>query len=332
MSISVILVTNNSAAALPPFLESLRDQTYENWRLYVIDQGSSDETISLIRSSMLQAVILRNARNTGMASGLNQGTRLAMSSDNLAEYFFLADVGTVLHRLCFTQLVDTFHVQPSTAIIGPKIFQMFEENILEESLHERVQSDILFSSGVNWRHGSPPIQRGYNQQDQGQFDEELDVDYVMRQALIIRSDVLQKIRYDDATYIDPYLIREGEGLDLACRVRKLGLDVRLAPRAHAYRSCGIFRGARKSVSIYRQLFDQTSSTQHMLSVRNSILLSSVHLGLKDRILKFPIIKARMAKWAIWLLFYDRAAFGKLLGGFSHRSHIAMRRRRLKELI
>ncbi len=331
MGIAVILVTNNSVAALPPFLESLREQTYENWKLYVIDQASSDETINAVRASVPGAIVLRNARNTGMASGLNQGVRLAMGSDELAEYFFLADVGTVLHRLCFSQLVESFQNDASLGMAGPKIYQMFEENILEESLHERVQSDILYSSGVTWRPGLPPIQIGYGSQDAGQFDDDKEVDAVMRQALMIKSSVLQKSRYDDSTFIDSYLISEGEDLDLACRVRKVGFDVAVSPHAHAYRSCGIFRGKRKSSSVFRQLFEQTQGIQHVLAVRNSMILTWLHLRWQERVLRFPVIVARMARWAIWLLFFDSKAFTKLLGSVAHRKHVSSRRRELKRM-
>ncbi len=331
MSVSVILVTNNSVAALPPFLESLSEQMYDDWKLYVIDQASRDETINTVRSSVPGAIVLRNGRNTGMASGLNQGVRLAMGSDDVSTYFFLADVGTVLHRLCLSQLVESLQSDPSSGIIGPKIFQMFEENILEESLHERVQSDILYSSGVVWKPGSPMVQRGYGEQDGGQFDDSLQVDAVMRQALMIRSDLLQKNRYDEVTFIDPYLISEGEDLDLACRVRKLGMHVMIAPHAHAYRSCGIFRGKRKASSIFRQLFEQTQGVQHMLAVRNSMILTRVHLRWQDRVLKFSLIVFRALRWAIWLLFHDLQALGQLIGSMAHRSHVVSRRRLLRDM-
>ena len=48
-TIDVLLATYNGARFLPEQLSSLGDQTYKDWRLVVRDDGSSDDTLAIIK-------------------------------------------------------------------------------------------------------------------------------------------------------------------------------------------------------------------------------------------------------------------------------------------
>ena len=47
-SIAILLCTYNGARFLPAQLASLADQSFTNWRLFVSDDGSSDETLAIV--------------------------------------------------------------------------------------------------------------------------------------------------------------------------------------------------------------------------------------------------------------------------------------------
>jgi len=47
-SLVILLSTYNGSAYLPAFLESLEQQTYQNWQLLVRDDGSSDDTVATL--------------------------------------------------------------------------------------------------------------------------------------------------------------------------------------------------------------------------------------------------------------------------------------------
>src|SRR5439155_22039764 len=49
--ISVVLPVRNAAATLPVALESVRSQTFVNWELVVVDDGSNDETPAILAAA-----------------------------------------------------------------------------------------------------------------------------------------------------------------------------------------------------------------------------------------------------------------------------------------
>jgi cellulose synthase/poly-beta-1,6-N-acetylglucosamine synthase-like glycosyltransferase len=46
--VSVIMPTRNRAAILSRALESVREQTYPNWKLVVVDDGGNDDTAAVV--------------------------------------------------------------------------------------------------------------------------------------------------------------------------------------------------------------------------------------------------------------------------------------------
>ena len=79
--LSVHLIAWNGAKYIPYLFESLRKQTYKDWELLAIDNGSKDETADLMEKELqnlpVPARLVRNEKNLGFAGGHNQATREA---------------------------------------------------------------------------------------------------------------------------------------------------------------------------------------------------------------------------------------------------------------
>src|SRR6185295_15042078 len=87
-----LVPTYNHSRFLPAALDSLRAQTYENWEAIVVDDGSTDETPSILEQYTARDKRIRAFRkpNGGVASALNEALRRAsgewicwLSSDDL---------------------------------------------------------------------------------------------------------------------------------------------------------------------------------------------------------------------------------------------------------
>jgi len=87
---AVQLVTWNGAKYIPHLFRSLREQTAQNWDLVVVDNGSTDETVELLKRELeflsqfrtklrkeLRHWFIRNAENRGFAGGHNQAFEAA---------------------------------------------------------------------------------------------------------------------------------------------------------------------------------------------------------------------------------------------------------------
>ncbi|WP_341920412.1 glycosyltransferase [Hydrocarboniphaga effusa] len=76
LSISVVTVTYNASAALPALIESLRMQTDLQFEWVVVDGGSSDSTVDLIKASGIRALRLISEPDYGIYDALNKAVRL----------------------------------------------------------------------------------------------------------------------------------------------------------------------------------------------------------------------------------------------------------------
>lgn len=72
--ISVIMATYNRAATLPRAVDSVRRQTYEEWELIVVDDGSTDGTSGFLDELVDPRIrIFRHPSNRGVTAAKNAG-------------------------------------------------------------------------------------------------------------------------------------------------------------------------------------------------------------------------------------------------------------------
>jgi len=77
--VSVVMPTRNRAFCLGEAIDSIRAQTFADWELIVVDDGSDDETGDVVRRYCAQDSRIRYVRQPhgGCARALNTGLRLA---------------------------------------------------------------------------------------------------------------------------------------------------------------------------------------------------------------------------------------------------------------
>lgn len=77
--VSVIMPAYNAAAYIEEAIRSVMDQTYPAWRLLVLDDGSADDTVQIVRNLAQQdprITLLCNDANMGAARTRNLGLEL----------------------------------------------------------------------------------------------------------------------------------------------------------------------------------------------------------------------------------------------------------------
>lgn len=84
-------------------LDSLKECTYPNLTVVIVDNGSTDESVARIRSAHADILLLMTDRNLGFAGGNNIGIRYALA--NSAEYVWLLNNDTKPAPNALTALV-----------------------------------------------------------------------------------------------------------------------------------------------------------------------------------------------------------------------------------
>ena len=72
-SVSVIIPSWNGIDLLPTCLDSLRAQTYRHFDIIIVDNASSDETVSLIRQDYPEVRLVALETNRGFTGAVNLG-------------------------------------------------------------------------------------------------------------------------------------------------------------------------------------------------------------------------------------------------------------------
>jgi len=80
--VSVNIVAWNGMKFIPELLESIFAQTFVDFSVLIVDNGSSDGAEAYVREHFPQVAFLRNARNLGFAPAHNQAIRYAIEHWN----------------------------------------------------------------------------------------------------------------------------------------------------------------------------------------------------------------------------------------------------------
>ena len=77
MKVSVVMVTLNASSFIRDVLDSLRGQSFRNFEIIIVDNGSTDGTIELLEKGYPEAKLIKNKENLGFPQANNQGITLA---------------------------------------------------------------------------------------------------------------------------------------------------------------------------------------------------------------------------------------------------------------
>jgi GT2 family glycosyltransferase len=102
--IGVVTVLYGSASVLEGFFLSVEQQTYTNFVVYCVDNGSTDDSVALCRARGDRYVVIENRKNVGVAAGNNIGTRAAIAAG--CEFVLYLNNDVVFGPELFGQLVD----------------------------------------------------------------------------------------------------------------------------------------------------------------------------------------------------------------------------------
>ena len=116
--VSVVLPVRNGLPYLPASVNSILDQTYENFELIAIDDGSTDETRDWLAARSLLDNRLRflDNRGTGLVDALNYGV-----SQSKGDYIARMDADDIAMPRRFERQVKFLEANPFIAVLGTQV-------------------------------------------------------------------------------------------------------------------------------------------------------------------------------------------------------------------
>ena len=203
--VAVVIPNWNGKRWLPDCLESIAAQTLAPAETIVVDNGSTDGSLELLRESPGVRVVSLG-RNTGFAFAANRGVEAAES-----ELVALVNTDVVLVPEWLERMVGALESDPAAASVACKMVDLRHP-------------ELLYDAGDVLRRDGACEQRGRFERDDGRFDQPGEVFGACAGAALYRRSVVVAAGGFDERYFT-YL----EDVDLALRMRLAGWRCRYEP-------------------------------------------------------------------------------------------------------
>jgi GT2 family glycosyltransferase len=190
-TIGVVTITFNSGDVIIPFLESTLAQSHRDFRLYIIDNQSSDDTLEKIaRFQDDRIVVVANQDNVGVAAGNNQGMRLALREN--CPYILLLNNDVEFEANLFEKLLNEMLTRG---------YSLATCKMMYES-----ERDKIWFAGCKWdiAQGYMAPHIGQKEEDKGQYDQIGEVDYAPTCCVLMKQQVIADIGLMDEQYFAYY--------------------------------------------------------------------------------------------------------------------------------
>ncbi len=123
-AISVILPVYNGEKFVRSAIESILNQTFPDFELILIDDGSTDQTGEIIQSIQDERIqLVEHTQNQGLISSLNQGIALARG-----EYVARMDADDISLPDRFERQVEFLRAHPRVGVLGNQV-RFLNENL-----------------------------------------------------------------------------------------------------------------------------------------------------------------------------------------------------------
>ncbi len=211
LSAAVIIANWNGAHHLRVCLDSLRAQTHDNFEIIVVDNGSTDGSLEMLRRQYPGVRVLALEKNYGFVVACNRGA--AMTT---ADVLVMLNNDTEVEPQWLEALCRALEAHPEAGSAASKMLLFDRRQVLHAT------GDILDEAFM-------PQNRGVWEEDKGQYDEDRWVFGACGGAAAYRRQA-----WDQVGGFDERLFMYLEDVDLAWRLQAAGWKCIYVPDARVY--------------------------------------------------------------------------------------------------
>ena len=256
--VHLVIVNYNTAGLLRRCLRHVYASSSRHpFDVTVVDNGSSDGSMAVLRDEFPQATAIRSERNLGFSGGNNLALRplIAAVPPDAArdhEYILLVNSDLFLEPDTIEALVDFAEAHPRAGVVGPRV--MKPDGTLDLACRRSfpTPANAFFKLfGLARRFPGHARLAAYNltHLDPGEVTE---VDAVTGACMLVRLSAI-----DAAGLLDDTFFMYGEDLDWAYRIKAQGWQVFYNPATRALHEKGATsarQSGRMIVEFYRAMY------------------------------------------------------------------------------
>lgn len=223
--LAVSLVTSNAEKYLPFCLKSVFSQTFKDFTLLVIDNGSNDATVGFLKENYPPVRMVEHRQNIGFAQAHNQAISWTAS-----DYLCLLNQDTILEPDYFSKIIEFLDNHPAVGAATGKILQWDYLNNQKTNIVDTLGLKIFKSHRV--------VDIGQGKAEPKDLNQPKEIFGVSGCISVYRRSALEAIKLKSLAgheeYFDELYFSYKEDIDLAWRLRLAGFSAYLVPLAVAY--------------------------------------------------------------------------------------------------
>jgi len=304
--VSINILTYNGQQYIRACLDSVLGQTYPKIEILIIDNASTDETIEILKSKILnlksKVKVIFNKKNLGFAAGHNQGIK-----ESRGEFVCCLNQDVVLEKDFIEKIIEVFQRDKQVAAVQGKLLR-------------GLTSHLIDTTGLVILKNRRIIARGQGEVDRGQYEQLEEIFGVDGAGPVYRRTALEDVALSKDSplrtvprglslkspeYFDEDFFCYKEDVDLAWRLQWAGWKSIYQPKAMAWHDrtsgesasknpLGIIRERRKIGQFSKYL---SFKNQRLLQIKNE----DAWLFLKH----LPwILPKEIAAW-LYVLFFEK---------------------------
>jgi len=286
-TVSVIILNWNGKQFLDDCLSSLRRQTFTDFEVILVDNGSRDGSVDFIRRNFKDFVrLIENKTNYGFARGNNIGISYATG-----RYIVLLNNDTRTDPDFLKELVVVAEEYPRVGMCAAKVYLDSGQRIIDTAGH------LIYRDGLN--RG-----RGRLEPDTGQYDTTEEVLFPSGSAALYKKEML-----DEVGLFDEDFFAYGDDTDIGMKARLAGWACLYVPKAVVYHK---YSGSTSAYSPFKAF----------LVERNRIWIAVKYFPLAVLLLNPCYAFIRYVLQAYGALAHKGAA-GRFAEEYSHRKLLAI---------
>ncbi|HYM95137.1 MAG TPA: glycosyltransferase family 2 protein [Chitinophagaceae bacterium] len=257
--VAIVILNWNGRIYLEKFIPAVLLSSYPSFEVIVVDNGSSDDSVTFLQQNFPSVRIIRFDKNYGYAKGYNKA--LVQIE---ADYYAILNSDVEVQIRWLEPMVALLGSDPSIAACQPKVLSCNNRNLFE---YAGAAGGWLDKYGYPFAKG-----RIFDvcEEDTTQYDQTEPVFWASGAALFIRAGVFHEMKG-----FDEYFFAHQEEIDLCWRIQLAGYKIYSCPSSVVFHVGGGTLPKGNSLKTY-------------LNFRNNRIMMSKNLPFAKKIWVMPV--------------------------------------------
>lgn len=217
--ISILIINFNDGKYIKDCLEAISKLNYKNYEVIVIDNGSVDDSLKIVKK-FPGVKVIELGKNYGIPA-YNFGIKEAKG-----DYLFFLGSHIIVDKNVLNVLLEVLKKE-EVGGVGCKLYNLNNKDVIKNMGFE-----------VNLLNGKVKM-LNYNEKDCKKFGDVFDVMCIGSGNFLVKKKILDEVGYFD----ERFFLGDGDA-DLCLRIRKKGYKLKVVPKAKIYEEFGKHEGKR----------------------------------------------------------------------------------------